>query len=67
MSTPSLFGDVDIEIDAPATEGIKYAGSKLKLVSQILRLVSKSGAKSVLDGCARAYASIFDCWKTCSK
>jgi len=44
----SLFGD--IVIDAPKTEGIKYAGSKLKLLPQILDLAQKTGAKTVLDG-----------------
>ena len=34
----------------PATEGIKYAGSKLKLIPQILELVSTTPAKSVFDG-----------------
>lgn len=48
MSTLSLFGT--IETDAPTTEGIKYAGSKLKLIPQILTLVSKANAKVVLDG-----------------
>lgn len=32
------------------TEGIKYAGSKLKLISHILELARKTGAKSVFDG-----------------
>lgn len=44
----SLFDD--LVLDAPPTEGIKYAGSKLKLIPQILRLVKKVGAKTVLDG-----------------
>ena len=34
----------------PKTEGIKYAGSKLKLLSHILRLVRKTKAKTVFDG-----------------
>jgi adenine-specific DNA-methyltransferase len=34
----------------PATEGVKYAGSKLKLLPHILRLVRQTGAQSVLDG-----------------
>jgi adenine-specific DNA-methyltransferase len=34
----------------PPTEGIKYAGSKLKLLPHILRLVSKLYIRSVLDG-----------------
>lgn len=36
--------------DPPATEGIKYAGSKLKLLPQILALAARTGAKTVLDG-----------------
>lgn len=36
--------------EIPPTEGIKYAGSKLKLIPHILRLVGKVGAKTVLDG-----------------
>lgn len=46
----SLFSD--IVVDAPETEGIKYAGSKLKLLPQILDLAKKTGAKTVLDGFA---------------
>jgi adenine-specific DNA-methyltransferase len=38
--------------DAPATEGVKYAGSKLRLLPCILRLVSKVKPKTVLDGFA---------------
>lgn len=36
--------------DVPFTEGIKYAGSKLKLLPHILQLVKKVDAKTVLDG-----------------
>jgi adenine-specific DNA-methyltransferase len=32
------------------TEGVKYAGSKLKLLPHILQMIKKTGAKSVLDG-----------------
>lgn len=39
-----------LRIEVPKTEGIKYAGSKLKLLPQILRLVKKTKAQSVLDG-----------------
>ena len=39
-------------IDVPSTEGIKYAGSKLKLLPKILELVARTGAKTVLDGFA---------------
>lgn len=35
---------------APPTEGIKYAGSKLKLLPNILRLAARTGARTVLDG-----------------
>ena len=44
----SLFGDC--LIDPLATEGIKYAGSKLKLLPEILRLAKRTGAKTVIDG-----------------
>lgn len=44
----SLFGDC--VVDPPSTEGIKYAGSKLKLLAKILELASRTGAKTVLDG-----------------
>lgn len=40
----------EIAADAPETEGVKYAGSKLKLLPNILHLARKTGAKSVLDG-----------------
>lgn len=48
MRTLPLFDDT--VLDAPPTEGIKYAGSKLKLLPHILYLVRKSRAKTVLDG-----------------
>lgn len=48
MRTLSLFDD--LVLDAPPTEGIKYAGSKLKLIPQILQLVKKVDAKTVWDG-----------------
>jgi adenine-specific DNA-methyltransferase len=38
------------KIAVPKTQGIKYAGSKLKLLPQILDLVRKTGAKTILDG-----------------
>jgi adenine-specific DNA-methyltransferase len=44
----SLFGD--FLVDPPSTEGIKYAGSKLKLLAKILELAKRTGAKTVLDG-----------------
>ena len=40
----------DLVIDAPPTEGIKYVGSKLKVIPHILHLVKKVGAHTVLDG-----------------
>lgn len=50
MSNLPLFDDV--VVDAPATEGIKYAGSKLKLLPYILELAQRTGANTVLDGFA---------------
>jgi adenine-specific DNA-methyltransferase len=50
MQTLDLFDDR--VVDVPQTEGIKYAGSKLKLLPQILQLLKKIGPKSVLDGFA---------------
>ncbi len=43
---------VPIHLHAPATEGIKYIGSKLKLIPQVLELVKKVNAKTILDGFA---------------
>ena len=40
----------DITVDVPATEGVKYAGSKLKLLPHILQLAKRTDAKTVLDG-----------------
>jgi adenine-specific DNA-methyltransferase len=37
-------------LSAPATEGIKYAGSKLKLIQEILQLAKRLGVRTVLDG-----------------
>jgi adenine-specific DNA-methyltransferase len=48
MQTVPLFDD--LVLDAPPTEGIKYAGSKLKLIPQILQLVKRVNPHSVLDG-----------------
>lgn len=48
MQTLNLFED--LVVDAPATEGIKYAGSKLKLLPYILQLVRKVKPDTVLDG-----------------
>ena len=48
MTALPLFDDMVIE--APETEGIKYAGSKRKLLPHILSLVRKVGPRTVLDG-----------------
>ena len=48
MQTLNLFDD--LVADAPQTEGIKYAGSKLKLLPHILQLVQKVKPRTVLDG-----------------
>jgi len=40
----------EVPLAAPPTQGIKYAGSKLKLLPQILALISKLKPKTVLDG-----------------
>lgn len=44
----SLFPDVAVE--CPYTEGIKYAGSKLRLLPYILQLAQKVGPHTVFDG-----------------
>lgn len=48
FAQPKLFSD-DYP-DIPSTESIKYAGSKLKLLPQILWLAKKTSAKTVFDG-----------------
>ncbi len=48
METLPLFDD--LVLDAPPTEGIKYAGSKLKLIPHILQLAKQVDARTVLDG-----------------
>ena len=50
MSTQTLNLFNDLVADAPQTEGIKYAGSKLKLLPHILQLVQKVKPRTVLDG-----------------
>ena len=40
------------ELKIPVTQGIKYAGSKLKLLPHILHLAQQTKAKTVLDGFA---------------
>jgi adenine-specific DNA-methyltransferase len=48
MQTLNLFDD--LIVDAPQTEGIKYAGSKLKLLPYIFQLIGKVKPRTVLDG-----------------
>lgn len=48
MATLPLFSD--IVVDVPVTEGVKYAGSKLKLLPHILQLAQRTDAETVLDG-----------------
>lgn len=50
MSTQTLNLFTGLVVDAPPTEGIKYAGSKLKLLPHILQLVEKAKPRTVLDG-----------------
>jgi len=45
---PSLFPD--LVLDSPETEGVKYAGSKLRLLPYILQLARKVNPRSVFDG-----------------
>jgi adenine-specific DNA-methyltransferase len=42
----------DLAVEVPETEGIKYAGSKLKLLPFILQLVRRANPQTVLDGFA---------------
>ena len=48
IQAPTLFPGM--VINAPTTEGIKYTGSKLKLLPLILELAGKVDARTVLDG-----------------
>lgn len=48
FQTSNLFSD--FVTDAPITEGIKYTGSKLKLLPYILQLINKVKPHTVLDG-----------------
>ena len=48
FSTAPLFGD--LVPDVPTTQGIKYAGSKLKLLPHILDLASQTSAQTIFDG-----------------
>jgi adenine-specific DNA-methyltransferase len=47
-SPSSLFDDIILA--APPTEGIKYAGSKLKLLPHILQLSKKISPRTIFDG-----------------
>jgi adenine-specific DNA-methyltransferase len=47
MLQQALFDEVVV---TPPTEGIKYAGSKLKLLPHIIELVRSTDAKVILDG-----------------
>ena len=47
-STMSLFGDTILH--TPSTQGVKYAGSKLKLLPHILSLLDTLKVESVFDG-----------------
>lgn len=49
MSNLTLFEN-DIYAPYPETEGIKYAGSKLKLIPYILDIITSLEPKTVLDG-----------------
>ena len=40
----------DLVPGVPTTQGVKYAGSKLKLIPQILHLIKKVDAQTILDG-----------------
>ncbi len=42
----------NLMLDVPSTQGIKYIGSKLKLIPQILQLANRVDAKTILDGFA---------------
>ena len=50
MQTLALFDDLVVAV--PKTEGIKYAGSKLKLLPHILSLVRQVNPRTVFDGFA---------------
>ncbi len=49
-TAPSLFPSINVV--TPKTQGIKYAGSKLKLLSQIISLLDEIEVRSVFDGFA---------------
>ena len=62
MSAQTLNLFADLVADAPETEGIKYAGSKLKLLPHILQLVQKVKPRTVLDGFSGTRA-LPKCWR----
>ena len=41
-----------LSFHSPSTQGIKYIGSKLKLIPQVLELIKRVNAKTILDGFA---------------
>ena len=50
MKQTSMF--IDSKLTTPKTEGVKYTGSKLKLIKPILQLASQTKADTVLDAFA---------------
>src|SRR6266550_8536611 len=48
METQTQF--LEVAPEAPPTEGVKYAGSKLKLLPCILQFARRIDAQTVLDG-----------------
>lgn len=48
MTNLPLFDNV--VVDTPSTEGVKYAGSKLKLLPYILELARRTESRVILDG-----------------
>ncbi len=48
MDRPTMFPD--LVLDCPDTEGVKYTGSKLKLIPYILQLANKVKPRIVFDG-----------------
>lgn len=47
---PSLFPEINVT--TPKTQGVKYAGSKLKLLPQIISLIDGLDVKTIFDGFA---------------
>ena len=48
--SPPLDGNPAFFSSPLKTEGVKYAGSKLKIIPHILEMIKKTGVSSVLDG-----------------